>query len=280
MPKIVANRTEPADQPTPASAWPARSTEPDDYQAVPRPVAAMAKSFPDGFETDPHAHIRDQLIYAVSGVMRVRTAREAWIVPPDRAVYVPGGLSHTVAMRGRVEMRTLFIRTDAAPARPAAAGVLEVSDLLRAVVLALLEEPIAYDEAGRGGLLAALALDEIARAEPLSLVIPMPRDRRLVRLCDALLADPRREETLEAWSAEAGASPRTLSRLFLAETGLGFTVWRQRVRFHSALEALVRGEPVGQVARANGYASASAFGAAFRKALGISPGSVFRARQT
>ncbi len=277
MPKIVANRTSPGQRQPPDPATPARSVDPEDYQTVPRPVAAMAKSFPGGFEADAHAPARDQLIYAVSGVMRVRTASEAWIVPPDRAVYVPGGMTHTVAMRGQVEMRTLFIRPDAAPDRPAAATVLEVSDLLRAIVLALTEEPIAYDAAGRGGLLASLALDEIARARPLSLVIPMPRDRRLVRLCDALLADPHRQETLEVWSEQVGASPRTLSRLFQEEIGLSFTVWRQRVRFYSALEALVRGEPVGLVARANGYASSSAFAAAFRKSLGVSPGSVFRA---
>ena len=68
----------------------ARSTDPRDYQRVPRPFAAMAKRFADGFEIAPHSHQRDQLIYAVSGLMRVRTEHEAWIVPPDRAVYVPG----------------------------------------------------------------------------------------------------------------------------------------------------------------------------------------------
>ena len=258
----------------PTSPLPGRSIDPDDYQSLPRPVAAMAKTFPDGSATTRHAHRRDQLIYAVSGVMRVRTNREAWVVPPDRAVYIPGGTEHAVAMRGRVEMRTLYIDAEAATGLPEAATVLEVSDLLRALVLALLEEPVVYEPAGRGGRLAELILDEIPRAKPLSLVIPMPRDKRLVRLCDALLADPRREETLEAWSHEVGASPRTLSRLFQDEIGLTFTAWRQRVRFHNALEALVRGEPVGAVARANGYASSSAFAAAFRKSLGVAPSSV------
>ena len=65
---------------------PDRSTDPDDYQALPRPVAAMAKPFPSGFEIAPHEHARDQLLYAVAGVMRIETETEAWIVPPDRAV--------------------------------------------------------------------------------------------------------------------------------------------------------------------------------------------------
>lgn len=251
-----------------------RSIDPDDYQSVPRAIAAMAKSFAPGDTVAPHAHARDQVLYATRGVMRVATSSEAWIVPPDRALYVPAGLEHGVAIRGGVEMRTLFIQPGAASGLPVRPAVLEISSLLRALILALLDEPVFYDEAGRGGLLAGLILDELGRAQQLQLVIPMPRDERLKRLCKALLDDPARAETLDEWAVEAGASPRTLSRLFSSEVGLSFTQWRQRVRFHNAMEAIVRGDPVGQVARANGYESASAFTAAFRKTMGVTPGSL------
>lgn len=257
-----------------------RSTDPADYQAVPRALAAMAKSFAPGDTLPPHAHARDQVLYATQGVMRVATAREAWIVPPDRALYVPAGVSHGVALRGRVEMRTLYIKPGAAPGLPEAPAVLDISSLLRALILALLDEPVLYDETGRGGWLAALIFDELARARHLQLVIPMPGDERLKRLCKSLLENPARSETLDEWAVEAGASPRTLSRLFSQEVGLSFTQWRQRVRFHNAMEAIVRGEPVGAVARANGYASASAFTAAFRKVMGVTPGSLAGKRES
>jgi quercetin dioxygenase-like cupin family protein len=123
----------------PRQAVKPRSTNPRDYQNVARPFAAMAKSFADGFEIEPHHHKRDQLIYAVSGLMRVRTAQEAWIVPPDRAVYVPARTTHSISMRGAVEMRTLYIARDAHVALPAAATVMAVSDLLRELILALIE---------------------------------------------------------------------------------------------------------------------------------------------
>lgn len=255
-----------------------RSTDPKDYQEVPRALAAMAKSFGPGDTIPPHAHARDQVLYAIEGVMRVATGREAFIVPPDRALYVPAGLEHGVAMRGKVEMRTLYIQPGAAPGLPDLCTVLEISSLLRSLILALLEEPVQYDEEGRGGLLAGLILDELARANHLQLVIPMPRDARLKRLCKALLENPARTETLDEWAQEAGASPRTLSRLFSQEVGLSFTHWRQRVRFHNAMEAIVRGEAIGQVARANGYDSASAFSAAFKKAMGIAPSSLLGER--
>ncbi|MGG6496367.1 UNVERIFIED_CONTAM: cupin domain-containing protein, partial [Bacteroidetes bacterium 56_B9] len=88
-------------------------------------------SFKDGFEIEPHHHARDQLVYAVTGVMRVRTADEAWIVPPDRAVYLPARTVHAISIRGHVEMRTLYIARDARDDLPAAPTVLEVSPLLR-----------------------------------------------------------------------------------------------------------------------------------------------------
>lgn len=253
-----------------------RSTDPKDYQSVPRAVAAMSKSFGAGETIAPHRHPRDQVLYAIEGVMRVATDGEAWIVPPDRALYVPGGVDHGVAMKGRVEMRTLYIQPGISSGLPRVPAVLDISPLLKSLILALLEEPVLYDEDGRGGLLAGLILDELARARQLQLVIPMPRDDRLKRLCKALLDDPARGDTLDAWAARVGASPRTLSRLFTSEVGLTFAQWRQRVRFHNAMEAIVRGEAIGRVASANGYASASAFTAAFKKAMGVAPSSLAR----
>lgn len=248
-----------------------RSTEPDDYQKVPRPVAAMAKSFVSGFVIAPHAHPRDQLLYAARGVMRVRTERTAWIVPPDRAVYVPGGIVHTVGMRGNVDMRTLYIDSGADRRLPRQSKALEVTELLRELILALIAEPVLYDEFGRGGALVSLILSEIVAAPGQTLGLPMPEDARLKRLCHAMLADPGCGHTLEDWSAVAGASSRTLARLFAGEVGMSFAAWRRRLRFHNALEALVAGHPIARVAADNGYHSASAFSAAYRRTMGVSP---------
>jgi AraC-like DNA-binding protein/mannose-6-phosphate isomerase-like protein (cupin superfamily) len=254
-----------------------RSTDPDDYQAVPRPLGAMAKSFPDGFRIQPHSHRRDQFVYAVNGTMRVHTGAEAWIVPPDRAVYLPAGVEHAIDIRGDVEMRTVYLTPSAGPDLPTQPIVVEVRPLLRALILALIDEPVLYDESGRGGAIARLILSEIARARSLPLRVPMPSDPRLRRVCSALLADPADSRGLDDWAASSGASARTLARLFEQEVGLTFTAWRQLARFHNALEALVRGEPVARVAERNGYKGASAFAAAFRKVMGVAPSTVARA---
>lgn len=249
----------------------ARSTDAIDYQFVPRPVAAMAKRFDDGHRIDPHQHERDQFLYAVSGLMRLQSELESWIVPPDRAVYIPAGTRHSVEMCGDVEMRTLYITPHIDDRPSPELAVVEVPDLLRALILALVDEPVLYEENGRGGVIARLLVIEIRRARELSFCLPLPNDARLQKICTSILADPADRRTLDGWSETAGASTRTLARLFEREVGMGFGAWRQRVRFHAALEDLSRGEPIARVAHRHGYQSASAFSAAFARTMGLTP---------
>jgi AraC-like DNA-binding protein/quercetin dioxygenase-like cupin family protein len=251
-----------------------RSTDPDDYQDLPQDIGAMSKEFTDGFVIPLHEHERDQLLFATRGIMRLFTAGDAWIVPRDSAVYIPARTPHSVRMHGDVDMRTLYIDTAASEALPRALCVVTVSSLLRELILALSEEPVVYEPGSRGAHIAQLIKDEIGRARELSLNVPLPRDIRLQRLCAELLADPSDRRTLEDWADVAGASARTLARLFQRDLGMGFNHWRQRIRLHSALEALSRGEPIAQVARRHGYLSTSAFTAAFGKTMGRPPSKI------
>jgi AraC-like DNA-binding protein len=204
--------------------------------------------------------------------MRIATDAAAFVLPPGHALWMPAAEPHQVRIEGAVAMRALFLRADVADAGPAASQVMAVSPLLRELILAACAEPLEWDEAGRGGHLAALILDEIARAPFLPFGVPEPRDARLCRVAAGLRADLASPRRLEDWAVAAGASPRTLERLFLAETGMGFARWRQRLRLAEAAARLARGEPPARAAAAVGYASAPAFGAAFRAAFGITPG--------
>jgi AraC-like DNA-binding protein len=103
------------------------------------------------------------------------------------------------------------------------------------------------------------------------IAVPWPRDRRLQALCADVMAHPGRLRRLEDYAFDAGASARTLIRLFPRETGLHYRQWVQQVHLAHAFEMLARGESVGAVAQALGYASPSAFTSMFRKLLGKTP---------
>jgi AraC-like DNA-binding protein len=235
----------------------------------------MAKDFPDGHRIPLDRHERGQIVYGVSGVMTVTTPHGTWVVPPQRAVWVPPRTDHASVMSGRVQMRTLYLRRDVARALPAQCCVVSVSPLLRELILAATRMPMLYDRGGRDGRVMALILDELQGAADLPLHLPRPRDRRVVRICDAILAAPADARALEDWAREAGASARTLARLFQRETGMSFATWRQQARLLESLRRLAAGEPVTAVSLDCGYRSPSAFAAMFRRALGVAPTAYF-----
>ncbi len=253
-------------------------TSPDDPAALSdnlRPVVALAGDYPSGYQIAPHRHARAQLVYASQGVMTVTAAAGSWVVPPQRAVWMPAGAEHGIRVNRAISMRSLYIRPDAAAGLPTACRVVNVSELLRALILRAMAVAPHYDEAGPDGRIMRVILDEIRALPSAPLHLPRARDARLLRVTEALRADPADPRPLGAWARAAGASPRTLARLFLAETGLGFRAWRQRARLLHALVALASGAPVTRVAFEAGYDSPSAFIAAFKRAFGTTPGRYF-----
>jgi AraC-like DNA-binding protein/mannose-6-phosphate isomerase-like protein (cupin superfamily) len=254
-----------------------RSTNPADYQRVPRAVVAMPKDFAPGFEIAPHSHKRAQLIYATAGTMRIATGDGMWIVPPQRALWMPAGVRHGIVMLGEVTMRTLYMWPDAAAFMPGTCHVVPVSPLLRELIVRATELPVQYDESGPAGHVMALILDELRGLQSLPLQLPMPRDARLRSLCESLLEAPGDQRPLAAWAKSVNTSGRTLARRFHSETGLSFGAWRQQARVLEAMGRLGGGAPVTQVALDLGYESVSAFSAMFRRAAGAPP-SHYRSR--
>jgi len=254
-----------------------RSTNPEDYQHVSHAVAAMPKDFAAGFEILPHRHARAQLIHATAGTMRVSTEDGVWVVPPQRALWVPGGVTHGIVMLSDTTMRTLYVRADVAAAMPTVCRVLSVSPLLRELIVRATELPVQYDESGPAGHVVALILSELQGLQSLPLQLPMPRDPRLRGLCTTLLDATGDQRPLEAWARSINVSARTLARRFQNETGLSFGAWRQQARVLEAMGRLGGGEPVTQVALDLGYESVSAFSAMFHRATGAPP-SQFRSR--
>lgn len=253
---------------------------------VPNAPPVLSRSYPRGTRLGQHMHREAQLLFAAQGVMQVTTPRGRWLVPPERAVWLPPRVEHAVDVLSDIEMRALLVNASWLAAHPEAPRlesefVVAVGPLLREAILAC------FGPAGphprRAGLLLELALYELPEAGDAATFVPLPQDARALRVAMMVLADPGGERTLDDLAAEAGASERTVSRLFSAETDFSFKEWRQRARIVAAVEAL--GAPgaarvsVKQVAARLGFASAAAFSHAFRQVVGVSPGEVVRQGQ-
>jgi AraC-like DNA-binding protein len=243
-----------------------------------RPVRAKSRSL-DGFmDIQAHLHTWGQFVFSVTGVVRVSTDRATFLVPPSRGVWIPAGVVHAVTAVERCELRTLYLLDP-----PDEGGiwaenrVLEVSPLLRELAVQLARDEIEPGDAvaDREGWIGKLILDEIRRAPSLQLGVALPTDKRLRRLCEAVLAEPMRHASLDDWAAEVGASARTVSRLFRQELGSSYAQWRQQALLAEALRLAAHRKPMQVIAAELGYASASAFTAMVTRTVGMPPSRFF-----
>lgn len=222
-----------------------------------------------------HRHLRGQVLCVESGLLHVRTHHGSWLLPPHRAGWIPPGLEHQVSVSGAMSGWSVLLAPSASVSLPVRPCVVGINELMRALVRRAASwagQPQLSREQER---VIAVLLDEIRLAPHQPLHLPMPSDRRLLRVAKAILAQPDAKRTLAGWADWGGMSARTLSRQFRAETGCSFAQWRQQAGLTHALERLARGDPVAVVADALGYATASNFIVMFRRAFGESPGRYF-----
>jgi AraC-like DNA-binding protein len=239
-------------------------------------VRCLGLTVPPGSRVGLHAHDWPQLVYASRGVISVTAAAGAWVVPPMRALWIDAGVRHALHMRGRVEMRTLYFRPDRAPGLPGPCCVIDVSPLLRELIVSIVASGSLEGSAPAGRARFTLLVDLMRVIPERPLELPMPTDARAVRVAELVGKDAAAPGTLAGMARGSGASVRTLERVFLAQTGMTFGRWRQHARLHEAIRLLGEGVPVTAAALRVGYRSPSAFVTAFKKCFGKTPAQYFR----
>jgi len=239
-------------------------------------IATLTRDYPAGHVIPSHFHDRDQLVYASRGVMTVRTGSGAWVVPTHRAVWIPAPVPHGITMSGNVAMRTLYLRPRLARTLPRACCVVNVSPLLKELILHACMFRGLKSRIGWQAHLINVILDQLKAIQTVPLQLPTPSDPRALRITETLLADPADHRPLTELCKASGASRRTVERLFLEDVGLTFGKWRQQLRLMEAMRLLAEGAKVTHAALESGYSTPSAFINMFRKTLGTTPACYFR----
>jgi len=234
-------------------------------------VLTLRTTYPRGHRIEPHWHARSQFAFALEGTMRVRTARRAWIVPPSRALWVPAHTVHEIQMYGVVRMHSLYVDDANAAGMAADCQVLEVSPLLRELIVRAASVSTHDDDAMVQALVIPLLLSEMRRLQPCALDLPFPESPDLVDLCESFLGHMSGSAPGLCCDRHETMSRKTLYRRFLQETGISFARWKKQAVLLEAVRRLVEGSTVTTVAIDLGYESASAFSVMFRRSLGVSP---------
>jgi AraC-like DNA-binding protein len=221
-----------------------------------------------------HSHDSHQLAWAANGVLTVVADAGTWVLPPSRALWIPAGVPHETIASERSTMQSLYLEAAACPIRWQSPMPVLASPLLAALIEHLGEDSLEPRHRRRA---EELVFDLLEPVEVATIQVRMPADERALEVAHALLSNPADTRNLTVWGREVGASGRTLTRAFLADTGIPFARWRTMVRLQAAIPLLAAGEPVANVAGYVGYDTPSAFIAAFRRETGITPGAYFRA---
>jgi len=240
-------------------------------------IATLTHDYPAGHLIPMHFHDRDQLVYASHGVMTVFTIAGIWVVPTLRAVWIPAGVPHTITMSGTVAMRTLYLKPRLARALPRDCCVVNVSPLLRELILYACGFRALKKRLPRQRHVIDLIMDQLAAIQMVPLQLPHLSDPRARRIAEIVLANPSNSLTLGQLCKEAGASKRTLERVFQNEAGMAFGKWRQQLRLMHAVRLLADGAKVTHAALEAGYSTPSAFICVFKKVLGVTPALYFKA---
>ncbi|AZN68437.1 AraC family transcriptional regulator [Acinetobacter haemolyticus] len=226
--------------------------------------------------TPTHTHSRAQFLYASMGNIQVFTPNNVWLVPPMCALWIPANVEHSVISLSHVKLNTALVEVSAATLMGKECFIIRVSNLLHELLIRLnqitqIDPPNIVSSQEISEALQILIFEEIHRANLLSIQIPWPKDKRLLKICQQLLHSPNHSKDLTNWADDIGTSSRTLMRMFQKETGLSYRAWIQQMHIAHALSMISNGESIAQISEALGYTNPSAFSAMFKRHLGKTP---------
>ncbi|MEV7401933.1 helix-turn-helix transcriptional regulator [Streptomyces sp. NPDC091267] len=242
-----------------------------DYPAF--AVASVVVRLEPGTNIPSHDHPQHQLTWAPSGPLTIAVDNLRWVVQRSRALWIPGGVDHAVVPCSSTSMLSLYFEPDDCPLRWKAPTVIDATGLVGPLLAHLVG--LGAGAVGHRARATAVLWDLMKPISITTIPTILPTDPLALRIALAIKEDPADQRDLKAWGREVGASPRTLSRRFRAETGVTFSNWRTNERLNASLSMLGTGQPISRVARAVGYQTASAFTTAFRREVGTTPAAYF-----
>jgi AraC-like DNA-binding protein len=219
-----------------------------------------------------HEHPVHQLVWSARGVVAVKAGDAGWVLPPTRALWIPAGVQHRTGALGRAALRGIYADPALSPVSWPAPRLVAVRPLLRELLEYLTGDGVAPAARLRA---EAVAFDLLEPLDVVPIAVPSPADPRARDVETAVLANPADPRSLAEFGRDVGAAERTLARIFVRECRMPFGTWRTQVRLRASLPLLAQGAPLEAVAHRVGYSSASAFVAAFRRAVGVTPGTYF-----
>ena len=236
------------------------------------PAQVIHGDFPAGGPIDfcPDRHY---LLYARDGVLRLDDGGRVWSLPPARAALIAATRPITFWLPRQVTALSVLFDATHGPAPAADLSVFDMSPLARALLEELRHCTDGPTDTHEQALFDTLRKVVWRLAEtPSPAQRPAGRSDLVRRALDRTEAKLDSQPSFAALAEDLAVTQRTLARHILAETGMTWRANLRRMRVIRAIECLADPDrSITDIALGTGYASLSAFNAAFREITGQTP---------
>lgn len=252
-----------------------RAFVPDSFRA---PIVSLSVGIQLETESVPmHRHKRGQLTLTGRGSVICEIESGIWLIPPDTALWIPGGLPHRTTADADSSITYLYIKPSTIEMSDTP-GTLRLTPLVRELIRHISALPNDYQADSPQGRIAAVLLEQLSLLPIEKVAVSMPRDERLRQIALEMAKNPGDTDTINQWASKLALSEKTLRRLVSRETGMTFGHWRHQLYLMIAIRELSKGHSVDAVASQLGYKSTSAFTLMFKRSLGKAPKAYMRER--
>ena len=236
-----------------------------------RPVSTYSENIQNAKCANSHAHPRAQIISCNSGVMKVVTKRNIWIINPLQSVWIASNEEHQVFFPNNVRVITAFIDKSKLNNLPKDSFAFDNSSFLNS----LLKKIVSFGNPNKLTIpqsrVIEVFLDEISTLKPSTTFLPTSQEKRVRIVVDDLMHNFSSKKNIDYYANKSSVSPRTLSRLFNKELGMSFGDWKMRLKLMEAVKQLGENKSVKQIAFDLGYENVSSFITTFKKHFGKTP---------
>lgn len=232
--------------------------------------------FKEDVRIPKHEHTLAQFGFPLKGVLRIKAKNKEWIVPPNLALWIPANFPHRIITETPATMLFVYLSAAEVPNFPTECSIYQITDLLRELILKAEELEKETLESDYKNLLLQAILHELEGLKSFDLQLVFPRDPRAQKAAKYFVKNPASKLSLVEVAKMAGASQRTLSRIYIRETGIPLNKWRQKNKIFQAIPRLAEKDSVSSISYDLGYSSPGSFISMFKKMTGKTPGSFFK----
>jgi len=235
-------------------------------------ISASGVEHGAGVELAAHRHDLGQISVVLRGTLAVTSDEGWWVVPPGMAIWIPPQLAHGARYSESSSLIHLHLSRALTSSLPGNCVSVVATDFLRALAFEAKRLNSEAPQSDAINLVARLVVMQLALPRPgPRLYLPHGHDRRLQQATAILRSAPGDNFTLDELAYQVHTSGRTLARLFVSETGMSFTRWRDYLKIINAIDRLARQRSITQTALELGYKSTSSFTTLFTRLVGLPP---------